>query len=375
LFCVGCADTSDINTDTSYQVDGGGDPCSEGEYRCLGNVYQQCAAGTFTEVKTCNDPMICVTELGCAECDPSVGKGCKGNNVHSCDSQARLGAEVKSCLGLTCVRGECTSPECAEEARLIYVVDRDYKLLSFDPAAEDNHFTLIGELDCPAGDPIPPFPPPATPFSMSVDRSARGWVLYRSGEIFWVSTKDASCTPTPFEVGQEGYGMFGMGFVADTAGSAAEKLYIAGISGNAPGQKTLSFIDPATLKVHVVGSMGTGTNVPELTGTGDAMLYSFHAHTEPRFVAKTNKQTGELVEKWDVAIPAGQVTTWAFAHWGGKFYIFITLQEDPEIGQTPEEKGMVLRLNPDIGETTFFLNNLTLRIVGAGVSTCAPLID
>jgi len=72
--------------------------------------------------------------------------------------------------------------DCPVEARPIYVVDAtvagnraDFKLLRFEP--EQATFTAIGQLDCPSAR-------DATPFSMSVDRRGRAWVLYSSGEIF-----------------------------------------------------------------------------------------------------------------------------------------------------------------------------------------------
>src|SRR5262245_59491828 len=71
---------------------------------------------------------------------------------------------------------------------LIYVVDNTYRLLQFDPNAVGgavDPFTLIGDLDCPAG--ISWDGGTATPFSMSVARDGFAWVLYNSGEIFKVS--------------------------------------------------------------------------------------------------------------------------------------------------------------------------------------------
>jgi len=112
---------------------------------------------------------------------------------------------------------------------LVYVVDSDYRLLSFDPQkiGSGDPFTLVGNLSCPAAAPWPDFPAEsasATPFSMSVDRNGMAWVLYTSGEVFNVSIADARCTSTGFQKGQAGFQLFGMGFVSDSAGSDAETL-------------------------------------------------------------------------------------------------------------------------------------------------------
>ena len=48
---------------------------------------------------------------------------------------------------------------------------------------------------------------------MSIDRDANAWVLYTSGEIFWVPVTDVdSCTRSPFTPGSQGFELFGMGY-------------------------------------------------------------------------------------------------------------------------------------------------------------------
>jgi hypothetical protein len=58
-------------------------------------------------------------------------------------------------------------------------------------------------------------------------------------------------------------------------------------------------------------------------------------------------------------------SAWAFAFWGGDYYIF--LEGDADFSGTNVWKmtstGTVTKYIPDTG----------MRIVGAGVSTCAPL--
>ncbi len=360
---VSCADLTDFK-----QYDGGpGDawqpPCTSGQTRCEGQSYQVCTAGSFKQVLSCDTSRVCVEGKGCLDCDPGEAKTCHNNNVHRCEKDGHVGAELQKCLGLPCGAGECRAPGCASGAHLVYVVDVQHRLFSFDPTAEsNNHFKLIKKLTCPAqfG---------ATPFSMSVDRSARAWVLYSSGELFWVDTKTGSCKTSPYAKGQGGYQLFGMGFVSDSPGSSKEKLYIAGAKDSTQTEK-LATIDPGTLKITPVGQMPHGENSPELSGTGNAELYSYYPGISSTFVMQVNKTSGAEKQRWSVPSLPGQVTAWAFAHWGGKFYIFVTATSG-----LLSEKSQVLFLDPSTGKSSVFLASVPYKIVGAGVSTCAPVIE
>src|SRR3954466_3132620 len=76
---------------------------------------------------------------------------------------------------------------CTEAAKLVYVVDQNNKLSTWDGATKTFHD--IGTLSCPAG-------LGATPFSMGVDRSATAYVLYSNGKLFRVNTMSLACTAT-----------------------------------------------------------------------------------------------------------------------------------------------------------------------------------
>jgi hypothetical protein len=359
----GCADLTYDSTDGAV-ADQDGDRCNEGETRCVGQSYQTCPGGWFIEARVCQGSQVCVPKMGCADCDPE-GNACVGNTVHLCTAEGKIGAEVKDCLGLVCAAGDCRFPSCAVGADLVYVVDSDHRLLSFDPAAEQGQqFKLIATLSCP-GTGLD------TPFSMSVDRSARAWVLYTNGEIYWVDTKTGTCASSPFVKGQAGYELFGMGFVSDVAGSSAEKLYIAGAEATiGTGNDKLGYIDPATMKITEVGPVVQAEHSPELTGTGNAELFAYHPGISNTFVAKVSKTDAKVLQQWKVPPLPGQVTAWAFSHWGGKFYIFVTSSPD---GFT--ETSQVLMLDPVTGVAGTYLPSMPYRIVGAGVSTCAPVID
>jgi hypothetical protein len=312
---------------------------------------------------------------GFQDCDPSKGSTtCQGQNVVVCNADGTYGEVVTSCGIDGCSNGSCGGDQCSEEAKLIYVVDKTYNLLSFDPKLlPGSPFKLIGQLNCPAGNSLPDFDPaagPATPFSMSVDRSGRAWVLYSSGQIFHVSTMDASCQATGWVVGTQGFELFGMGFVSDSAGSDSEKLYIAGGDAANIQGGNLGTIDPSTMQVTKLGTLPVAEYSPELTGTGNAELWGYYPGTSSTFVAHMDRSTAQSLQTFPLPALQGQVSAWAFAHHGGRYYIFVTTS-DILIGN---EMPVVLRLDPATGQVETVVPNSPYVVVGAGVSTCAPVV-
>lgn len=251
--------------------------------------------------------------------------------------------------------------DCSEAARLVYVVDQDKTLSSFDPrrAGSSSAFVDLGKLSCPAR-------ALAEPFSMSVDRQAVAWIIYDSGELFTVNLRVSplTCVKTTF-VPQQNVGKFGMGFVSNAAGSSDETLFVSGspLGGSLSSTKfgTLSTTPPYTLSL-----LGSLTGAPELTGTGDAKLWGFFPDsTQPR-VAQLDKATGmEVQPAYDASALAGDPLAWAFAFWGGDFWIFLERDVDQSTN--------VWRVDGQTGQVTNVELDTNRRIVGAGVSTCAPV--
>jgi hypothetical protein len=288
-----------------------------------------------------------------------------GSESHACNDDGTIGALLADCAPSACVGGQCEDNCAAGGVKLIYVIDNTHELWSFNPA--DNYaLTKIGTVSCPST-----FGAGVTPFSMSVDRNARAWVLYSSGELFQVSTADASCSRTDFEAGQAGYEVFGMGFVTKTSGSNDEILYIASGSTSSLGgsaSSSLAEIDPGSLELTTVGELPTGDQSPELTGTGDAQLYAYYPGAQNSFIARIDKTTGESTKTWPLPALTGSVSAWAFAHWGGKFYVFVTT------GGVLESNSQIIEFDPQSGKSVPIRDHLPSEIVGAGVSTCAPLV-
>jgi len=242
-------------------------------------------------------------------------------------------------------------------ARFLYVVDSNDAFLRFDP--ETNTLTPLGTLDCPTS---------SSPFSMAVDRNATAWVLYQDGRIYQVSTTDVSCTATSFVANQAGFEVFGMGFVSNAAGSTEETLFVAGGStfDISLGSATLGRVDSSLTLTSLGGLPGW----PELTGTGAAELWGFFPDTSPPSVRQIDQATGSTSTSYPMTEIAGGGglgdTAWAFAFWGGRFYVFYKGSLDATTN--------VWLLDPSDGSVVEVLHETGYRIVGAGVSTCAPIV-
>lgn len=248
--------------------------------------------------------------------------------------------------------------DCSDEARWIYLVDQNNAFLRFEP--DTNKITKIGTLSC-ASD--------ARPFSMAVSRDAVAYVLYSDGSLYQVSTDDASCKPTKFKTSDPDFEAFGMGFVSDSAGADQETLFI--VSGSSSGDTApLASLDTSTwaIKKH-----GTVTSGGELTGNGNGELWGFFPRNSPMMVRQANKSTGATLREFDVSsIDTDLIqvpTAWAFAFWGGRYYLFY---QGSGLSKSPSTT--IFRLTPETKKVETVKMNTGYTIVGAGVSTCAPVV-
>jgi hypothetical protein len=248
---------------------------------------------------------------------------------------------------------------CSEEAKLVYVVSAQYDLYKFEP--DKLAFTKLGRLSCPSNG--------ATPNSMAIDRSGTAWVNYSDGGLFKVSTKDASCSATTFQKGQNGIVKFGMAFASNAVGSQDETLFVSGIEDGAilgGLGKGLASIDLGTMKLTRIADYDgnlTGQGA-ELTGTGDGRLYGFFTTFPDATLAKIEKASAKTSEAKALAgVSTGQA--WAFSFWGGDFWFYTSNGFEPsKVTRLSTKDGNIAVVKPDVGG---------FRIVGAGVSTCAPL--
>ena len=248
------------------------------------------------------------------------------------------------------------SDGCSEAAKLVYVLSDQAELYSFKP--DERIFTFIGQMQCPT---------PMQPNSMAIDRSATAWVNFVQGDsisdtagaLFRVSTIDASCEAAPAVNMPTGFFRVGMGYSTDGPDTEAETLYVTGIGiGGELARIDQNGLTPIGQFTGVFANQNA-----ELTGTGDGRLYSFFTSV-PVQVAELDKSSAAILT--NVPLPAVEIpNAWAFSFWGGDFYLYTAVS--PETSQVnryrPSDGSVDTQYVPDVGFT----------IVGAGVSTCAPV--
>lgn len=341
-------------------IDAGAETCAaDGATRCVGSSWQRCESGAWVTETTCSAE--CDDTLGCVDCIPDDRRTCVANNVRACTSEGLIGAVLEECTAEDpCVGGYCGG--CAAHTDLVYLLDAGAHLFSFDPRT--NELNDLGAIHCETD---------ASPYSMAVDRHGQAWVLFDSGEMFFVDIADASCRASGFEPDQQGFHTFGMGFVSDEAGS--ETLYIAGGASlaTALSDTRLGTIDTSALTVEPIAPLTVlGEYYPELSGDGAGGLYGyFPSTTYPSRVSTVRRETARIGPTWDgVVVDAeAQISAWAFARYGGAFYLFVTITS---FGSRPLGSE-IYRLDPETSELTFVRFDYH-TFVGAGVSTCAPIL-
>jgi hypothetical protein len=226
--------------------------------------------------------------------------------------------------------------ECAETTKQIYVLATDKALYRFYP--DKLSFVRVGQVACPTG---------AGTFSMAIDRYGTAWVEYTDGRLFAVDTTNATCKTTPFQNKQTGFETFGMGYALNDDGSRGETLYVAGVG--------LASLDTTTFDLKFLGSLTYGRT--ELTGL-DKKLFAFSVGSG--VIAGLNKTNGATEVAYRTTAVAERAA-FAFAQWGGDFWVF-----------TGDQHSMVTQYSPTDDKSAVVVENTGMLIVGAGSSTCAP---
>jgi len=246
-------------------------------------------------------------------------------------------------------------PSCAAEGiTYIYAVTAENTLVSYYPPG--GNFTSIGTIDCPLKT------PGSGPYSMGVDRGGTAYVIFDDGNLYKVSTADASCAATNFVPDQAGFSLFGMGFASNGVGASTDTLYVSeNINGHGLGTIDLTSMTLTALGPYTGALAGQKA---ELTGNGDGLLYGFFL-TTPAQVAQIDA-TGAIATT--NPLPTVTVgTDWAFSFWGGDFYLYTGNSTD-----TNENGSAITRYRPSDGSVTVVSPGIGFFIEGAGVSTCAP---
>ncbi len=253
-------------------------------------------------------------------------------------------------------RPDANRNDCPDaDATLVYVVTDTNELFSFFPT--DGTFKFISNLTCPAGN--------DNPFSMAVDRKGVAYVEFTDDRLYRVSTATGACIGTAFQPDQQGFGRFGMGFATNSVGPT-ETLFIAGTTDmNTPISPGLARVDVNTFNLSKVGQFIPNIAQSELTGTGDGRLFAFYKKGNnmgpPSYIGEIDTSNAHVIA--ETAFPTvDQGSGWAFAFWGGDFYMFTA---------SSGAGSDVTRWRPSDNSVSV-ITSLPSVIVGAGVSTCAP---
>jgi hypothetical protein len=236
--------------------------------------------------------------------------------------------------------------DCADSAKLVYLVTTQNYLYSFDPRISGlAAYKRIGTLACETE---------STPQSMSVDRLGKAYVFYSSGHLYHVSTTTAECTPTsyahPIEPPQS-FNRLGMGFTATTSGANEQVLYI-----HSPdfGLATVDLQTLAVNKLKVLESM-----VMELTGGPDAVLFAFESSAAGLLQIDRGTNQTRVIHNFKLT----NVAAFAFARYAGVFYVFTA----PMGGMTTTSM-----FDPQTNTESVRDRDLGVTVVGAGQSICVP---
>lgn len=360
-------------------VTAGGGQCVAGMQTCVDNTLFTCGSGSYVPAQACDASRVCDDKLGCVACRPSLPT-CVGDEVHACSESGTVGALTEACaFGQRCRDGACIDACEVAASDFVYLVDDQNNFLSFSPKNDvgagtpvASVFTVIGKMACPTTKPALSGFAGVSPFSMAVDRKANAWVLYTSGELMKVSPRDASCVGTSYQPSQLGWDTFGMGYVSDAQGSKTETLYVGRASVGGNTDMALGKLD-ANLALSRVGTFTGITHSPEMSGTGAAELYGYFPSNQAgkHLIALINRSDASFIRTYSLApLPSvDQNYAFAFAHWGGRFYYFIDMKLN-----TGERVSRVYRYDPGPNTSTLVIDSSPYRIVGAGVSTCAPTV-
>jgi hypothetical protein len=236
-------------------------------------------------------------------------------------------------------------------------------IVRFEP--DSGALIPLGELTCPGAEGVS---------SMAIDRDGYAWVYYAGTPgLFRVNLSDLSCQTTAFNPATDNFGHMGMAFVAESPTAAEETLFVSGRIPSDDDQGQIATLNTTTFDIDLRG------NIPkfgELTGNALGELWAFRATRSPRAVYELDKATGAALQTFDVESIDTDTSIgasgYAFAFWGGFYYMFYRSAE--KHSNDPETTSGIWRLDPATGDITTITEDSGYNIVGAGVSTCAPVV-
>ena len=298
--------------------------------------------------------------VACGSSTPKSGFADTPARIRRAAASASGGSSgTRSAATTTARAGGGNQTGCSDAAKLVYVVSDCNELYSFKP--DTGTFAKIGDARAarPSG---------ATPNSMAVDRSGTAWVNFSDGGLFKVSTSDASCQATTFQKQQSGFQRFGMAFATNSATSAGRDALRRRHRGHVNGGKGLAKIDLDDDEAHHARRLlGRPPRAKAPSSPAPATVASSaSSRREPNAtLAQIDKATGATSarpgpERREHRPGVGVLVL-------GRRLLVLHLAAARSLdghAQADEHRRQPLRpRRQDVGG---------FRIVGAGVSTCAP---
>jgi hypothetical protein len=263
--------------------------------------------------------------------------------------------------------GECP---CVGTGEGIYLLSDTGVLWTFDP--DTLEFEELGAVECPTT---------GWPTAMAVDRQGGALLAYvvdpvgagvpPTIETFAIELGDPSACEAAVLPLPDDRMLAGTGYASASAADPCDDLYLFARSAvdDAPGTSAIARVDDDGNWVELGAAPWMSA---QLSGTGDGRLFAFAfaAGDEGNFgeasLVELDKNDAAVVEAVDV--PQGSDgDSMAFAFWGGDAWFFTDGWHDTSVVRRLDHDGS------DGGGTSVVVDETPMRIMGAGVSTCAPI--
>ena len=255
---------------------------------------------------------------------------------------------------------------CSPRTKFVYLITDQGRLLRFHPALR--LMEEVGTANC--GESV-------GTQSMAVDHLGNAWVLFNDGRLFKVSTANGTCLPTGFRLEDGNFRGSGMGFALNGTVGDEETMFLSWAPGQTPLASSKGAFGSLALPALALIKIGVpdwdGGEGGELTGDGAGNLWGFvpgasgwSYSTAAPVIVRIDKGTAAALET--IALPQDRfvnVDAYAFASWGGNFYLFAN--------GNGLSRSSVYRVARD-GTFETWMGPGSWVIAGAGVSDCAPTV-
>jgi hypothetical protein len=325
--------------------------------------------------------------LGCKD-DPTLGDDDFGSTTQTDQGESDSSDDSGETETETESETETGEPacSCAPGTEDVHLLSDSGALWRFDPLAET--FTSLGQVTCGSG----------SYYSTAVDHDGHGWLLdLDTRDLLIIDLADPSqCTEPPWVPGNGGFQYFGMGFVTTDAISLCESLYMLRYTGEGgfaegPGIGAIGVYDPAdgsveSLALSIVPLDGLDKTTASAFAFHSGDLWFFTEAQPPEcatcLAACTPAYAACLADpdcaaSLECMLTTGELTDdcGGLAPMELQNCVTNTCLDEcfPPGGKVSEIHRLDWDESEGAGKTLTKLDTLApVRVVGAGVSICAP---